>query len=132
MENAKKFSSTVLRLGLGLVVIWFGLQQIGNPEPWTGVLPDWTNSLPISQINLVNLNAWFELITGTLLIVGFYTRTIALILSIHLLSIVSAIGYNATGVRDFGLAFAMFALFLQGAGAWSIDDVVSKKIETIS
>lgn len=117
----QSFSSIILRVGIGLVIIWFGLQQISDSSAWVAYLPLWTKSLSISQINLIYLNGWFELTFGTLLIIGFYTRIIAFVLTLHLLSVVLAVGYNEIGVRDFGLAIAAFSIFLHGSSDWSLD-----------
>lgn len=102
-------------------MLYFGSQQLSNALPWTGYLPTWTQSLPISQMNFVYLNGWFEIIAGILLFTGFYTRIIAGLLALHLIGITISVGYDATGVRDFGLSIALISLFLQGESIWSLD-----------
>ena len=124
----QKVSSVVLRVGLGLVMLWFGTQQLSNPSPWMGFLPNFTKSLPISQINFIYLNGWFEVCCGTLLILGFYTRIIALLLAIHLMGITLSVGYGATGVRDFGLTIALISIFLNQENYLSLDKFFSNKI----
>jgi uncharacterized membrane protein YphA (DoxX/SURF4 family) len=126
MENIyntmQKYSSLVLRVGLALVMLYFGSAQLMNPAPWMNFLPDWTKSLPISHINFIYLNGWFEIIAGLMLLTGFYTRIVAGLLALHLIGITMSIGYSATGVRDFGLTIALFAIFLQGESIWSLDE----------
>lgn len=122
----EKFSGIVLRIGMGLVMIWFGSQQLMSPTSWFGFLPEWTASLPISQTTFVLLNGWFEIVAGLLLIAGFYTRIVALLLALHLLGIVFSVGYNPTGVRDFGLTIALFSLTLHGETEWSVDKMMNK------
>ncbi len=117
----QKYSQIVLRIGLGLVMIWFALQQLHSPLGWTSYLPSWTNSLPISQITFVYLNGWFEITFGILLIAGFYTRIVSCLLAIHMFGIVFSVGYNEIGVRDFGLAIALISIFLHGSSDWSLD-----------
>lgn len=126
----QKWSGIVLRVGIGAIMIWFASQQLNDPSSWVGYLPDWTKSLPISQITFVYLNGWFELTFGALLIAGFYTRIVALFLSLHLLGIVFSVGYEPTGVRDFGLTVALFSIFLYGPSAWSLDEYFAKKEES--
>jgi uncharacterized membrane protein YphA (DoxX/SURF4 family) len=121
MERCVKYAPIAVRIGIAFVVLWFGYTQIGNPEPWIGVLPDWTKSLPIEQINLIYLNGWAEIFLGLLLLVGFCTRLVALLIAIHLFQITIAVGYNAVGVRDFGLTLAAISVFLNGHDKWSID-----------
>jgi uncharacterized membrane protein YphA (DoxX/SURF4 family) len=122
----QKTSLVVLRLGIGAVMIWFALQQLNDPAAWVSYLPPWTQSLPVSQIGFVYLNGWFEITFGTLMIVGFYTRIVAFFLAIHLLGIVYTLGYNQTGVRDFGLSIALLAISLYGTSAWSLDEYFEK------
>ena len=112
----------ILRIGIGLVVVWFGLQQVNDPAGWIVYLPSFTKSLPFSQINFVYLNGYFELIFGMFLIVGFYTRIIALFLTLHMTGIVGAVGYNEIGVRDFGIFIGLLSIFLHGKSSWSVDE----------
>jgi uncharacterized membrane protein YphA (DoxX/SURF4 family) len=126
----KNLSSTILRIGLGIVIIYFSLQQLNNPSSWIGYLPDFTKNLPISQITFVYLNGWFELTFGTLLILGFYTRIVAGLLALHLLGIVFSVGYNPTGMRDFGLTIALFSISLHGESMYSLDRYFSSKENT--
>ena len=120
-------SPVVLRVGIGLVIIWFGFQQLSDSSYWISYLPSFTQTLPISQISLAYLNGWFELIFGTLLLAGAYTRVAAFLLTLHLLSIVGTVGYNEIGVRDFGLAFAALSIFLHGPSNWSVDKLLTRR-----
>ena len=115
-------SPIVLRIGIGLVIMWFGLQQIANPSGWVVYLPEFTKSLPISQINFVLLNGYFELVFGALLIAGFYLRIVALLLALHMAGIVLSVGYNEIGVRDFGILTALVAIFFHGPSDWSTQE----------
>ncbi len=122
----QKWAPVILRFGMGLVMLWFALQQLGSPTAWVGYLPEWTKNLPISQIDFIYINGWFELTFGALLIAGFYTRIVALLLSLHLLGIVFSVGYSPIGVRDFGLTIALFSIFLSGPSDWSLDKFFEK------
>ncbi len=111
----------ILRIGISLVIIWFGAQQLLDASLWVGYLPDWTHALPISQIGLVHLNGLFEVIAGLALLAGFYTRIAAILLALHLLEITYTVGYGQIGVRDFGLTIALLSVFFYGADKWSAD-----------
>lgn len=126
----QKYSSTVLRIGIGLVILYFSSQQFMNPASWTSFLPSWTNSLPISQIQFIYLNAWFELIFGILLIVGFYTRIVSAFLVLHMLGIVFSIGYNPTGMRDFGLFVALLSISLHEVNHLSVDKLFISNLDS--
>ena len=119
--SSKNIAGIILRVGLGLVMLWFGTSQLGNASQWVGYLPSWVGSLPISSITFVHMNGWFELVFGSLLILGFYTRIIAFVLTLHLFSIAVTVGYNEIGVRDFGLSMSLLALVFAGGGDWSLD-----------
>ncbi len=115
----KNAAPVVLRLGLVAVLSWFAVNQLTNPGAWTGLIPAWVTSLSgLSAGAFVHLNALFEIACAILLAVGFWVRPIAFLLSLHLMMIVFDLGLSATGVRDIGLAVAMFALALYGNDTW--------------
>jgi uncharacterized membrane protein YphA (DoxX/SURF4 family) len=115
LEVLDKYSAPVLRISVSLVFLWFGISQLTSPSDWTVFLPSWTSSLLISQNVIIYFNGTFEVILGLALILGIWTRLIALVLSLHLFSITLALGYGPLAVRDFGLALATFSIFLNGA-----------------
>ena len=108
-------------MGIAAVIIWFGYQQLSDPNSWLGFLPPWSTTLPISQLSLIYFNGWFELVAGTMLFLGLYTRTVALFIAIHMLDITLTVGYGAIGVRDFGLTVAATSLFFYGSSPISMD-----------
>src|SRR3989344_3776981 len=105
----EKFSRPILRLSMALVFLWFGSQQLTSPGMWTGFVPSYTSFLGAPQ-NLVIENAIFELIFGTFLILGLYTRLSSILLSLHLFGIAMSIGISPTGIRDIGLALATLSI----------------------
>lgn len=113
-EIMKKYSPAVLRIGLGIVFLWFGLSQIKSPGEWIVFLPSWISFLGIPATTFVYMNGIFEIVLGFFMLLGLYVRFSALLLSLHLFGIAFAVGYNAIAVRDFGLAVATFAVFLNG------------------
>jgi len=125
----KDYSTVIIRIGLALVLLWFGIDEIVNPEKWFGYFPQ-------SLISLINIdlstffiiNGVFEIIVGILFLVGFKTRIVAVISALHLLSITIAIGYNDIGVRDFGLTLMAVSLIFSGAGKLSLDNKNDKQI----
>lgn len=124
--------NTVLRIGMCLVFLWFGAQQFISPEMWIGFIPEWVINLsPVSPVTLVHLNGALEIVFGTALLLGLFTRISALILAVHMAHITLMVGYDSIGVRDFGLAVAGFAIFLNGADPFTLDHkfLFSKKIE---
>ena len=119
--NYKEYAPVVLRISISLMILWFGFTSIFNHEFLIGYLPEFFYSLEISLQSIMLLNGIFEIIFGTLLIIGLFTRVVAFILFLHILSIMFSLGYNDVAIRDFGLAFATLAVFLNGADKWSLD-----------
>ena len=120
-ESLQRYSPPVLRIGLSLVLLWFGANQVLSSQSWTSWLPTYASAIPISAANLVFINGAFEVTLGLLLLIGIYTRITALILSLHLLIITLSIGYNDVAIRDFGLFIAALAIALNGADEWCLD-----------
>ena len=117
-SSFKKYSPIVLRISIALVFLWFGFNQLFYTESFFGYLPHWVSSFNPSLF--IILNGSLEVILGILLILGIFTRFSALILAIHLLGIMFSLGYNEIAVRDFGLALATFAIFLNGEDDWCL------------
>ncbi|MEK7106149.1 MAG: hypothetical protein AAB895_02215, partial [Patescibacteria group bacterium] len=61
LEKSKIYAPLVLRVGLALVFLWFGSQQLMNPSDWAGLIPESIVSISsISALNFVFLNGLFE------------------------------------------------------------------------
>lgn len=116
----QKYSAPLLRVALSLVFIWFAVDQFRDPETWSGFVPLWITDMGLSATMLVTANAVFEIVFGTLLLLGIFVRPVAFLLALHLAGITMSLGYNAIAVRDFGLSLATFAIALHGADAYSL------------
>lgn len=130
VEKMKKFAPIILRIGLSLVVLWFGTQQILNTGMWTSLIPTWLTSMSgIDATVWVHFNGAFEIVFGLCLLLGYFTRVTAFLLALHMLDITLTVGYTSVGVRDFGISMAMLAVFLHGMDAWSFDTLMKKEEE---
>lgn len=123
--NLEKWAKPVLRIGLSLVFLYFGFQQVTSPDIWAGYVPNFALFLGSAE-KIALMNGIFELIFGLLLIIGLFTRFVALILSLHLFVIASSLGFNDLGMRDFGLALATLAVFLNGEDKYCLDSHLRK------
>lgn len=122
MNKLKFFAPVVLRIGLALVFLWFGFSQIVDTASWTAYVPDYAMSLShLSVTTIVHLNGIFEIIFGTLLLLGLFTRFAALLLALHMIDITIIVGLDQTGVRDFAITIATIAAFLHGIDWLSLD-----------
>jgi len=122
----KRYSPALLRTGIAIVFLWFGFSQIKNPVQWTRMIPSYATSLPFEQTALIYFNGGFEVIFATLLLLGLWTRFVSFLLGLHLLHIVTIVGYGAIGARDFALALATFSVFLNGADEFCFDKLLKK------
>ena len=120
-KHLSRYAPLTLRLGVSLVFLWFGSQQLMNPRDWTSYLPLFTSSWPFQTTTLVTFNGIFEIIFGTLLLIGFYTRLSSFLLALHLFMIILSVGYNEIGVRDFGLFMAALTIFFWGEDEWCLN-----------
>ena len=125
--NLKEYAPIVLRISLGLVFLWFGFTGVFNHESLVGYLPEFVYSLGISLQSILLLNGIFEIIFGTLLIMGLFTRVVAFIFFLHTLLIIFLLGYNDIAIRDFGLALASLSISLYGADKWCLDRKLRNK-----
>ena len=121
MENYKAYAPIVLRMGISLVLLWFGLNQIFNSDYFLGYAPDFAFNLPIQVSTLIVLNGIFETLVGGFLLAGLFTRIAAIVIAIHLLGIAISLGYNDIAIRDLGLSTAAVAIFLHGPDRWCFD-----------
>lgn len=121
------YAPAVVRVGVSLVFLWFGVSQIGDPSAWTRLMPEWTAVLPASAETLVQLNGAFEIVFGTLLLLGLYVRQVAFLLTLHMFHVVTVVGYNGIGVRDFGLAMATTSVFLYGYDRFTLDSLLANR-----
>lgn len=121
----------ILRVALAMVFLWFGLNQLFFPENWIGFVPEIIqnvafNVFGITAVTFIYVNSFLEVVLGLFMFFGLYTRFSSLILGLHLLGISLSLGFSATGVRDFGLAFATLAVFFNKADNWCLDKILSR------
>jgi len=113
LDSLKKYAIPAVRISMALVFLWFGISQVTDQSMWTGYIPQRMGMMAGPEM-IVSLNGIVEIILGILLLIGVFTRPAALILGLHLLGITLTVGYNSIGVRDFGLAIATLAVFMNG------------------
>ena len=124
----KEYAPVVVRIALSLVMLWFGTQQLIQTSMWEGLIPSWATSLSgLSAPILVTLNGAFEVIFGTALLLGIFTRITALLLALHLIGITFTMGYTSIGVRDFGLTFALLSVALYGPDVFTLENYTAQR-----
>ncbi len=127
-DKMKTFAPATLRTGLSLVFLWFGTQQLLYTSMWVKLIPQSLIDMTgFTAETFVRFNGSFEVVFGICLLLGLFTRVVSLLLALHMLHITFVVGYNAIGVRDFGLAISTVALFLLGPHGWSVDAWLEKR-----
>lgn len=127
LANMDSVARPLLRFALVVLFLWFGLSQVTSPGDWIAWVPEWATVFGLSATVIVLLNGVFEVVLGVFLAAGFYTRVVALLLSLHLLFIAYEVGYNDIGVRDFALAVCTLSLALFGPDTFSLDNRFKKE-----
>jgi uncharacterized membrane protein YphA (DoxX/SURF4 family) len=113
--NKEEIGVYILRLGLAVVFLYFGISQILDQSRWIYLVPDRFFIFYIHEVlksKLVFINGIFDLIIALSLISGIFIRIFSILGFIHLISItIFSFGFEPSGIRDLGLAFAMLSLF---------------------
>ena len=120
-DKTRAYAPAIVRVGIASVFLWFGVSQLLDAANWTGWLPEYALSLPLSVETLVYLNGAFETLFGLMLLLGLGTRIAAIFLSIHMVHIISVVGYSEIGVRDFGIFVAVLSVAFAGADNFCIE-----------
>src|SRR3989344_969839 len=132
----KDYSIFIVRMSLALVLLWFGISQLINPESFLGYIPQWMHEHPLQLMHnipkpsvhvVLTFNGIADTLLGLLLLMGFYTRLTAFIAALHLLSIAFSLGYNDIAIRDFGLSLMALSVVFSGAGILSLDNKSKNK-----
>lgn len=105
------WSYFLLRLGLGLVFTWIGVDIVRHPETWLGYVPP-ELPLGISREQGLHLSGLFDVIIGGLLMIDKLPKIAATLTALHLLGILVTQGINAIIIRDVGLLGAAIALLV--------------------
>jgi uncharacterized membrane protein YphA (DoxX/SURF4 family) len=134
-EKMHSWSPVVLRIGLAIVFLWFGYNQLAHTQMWIGLIPKWVMSLSgLQAATLVHFNGAFEIVFGICLLFGFFFRVVSLLLALHMIHIFVTLfaaqhGFNAIVIRDFGLSVAAVALFLLGPHCCTVDNWLCTRYE---
>lgn len=130
-ERAVDASSFVLRLGLAIVLLDFGLDKMSNPGLWLMYVPTAMSGLAGDMTSLtraVQAQGLLELVVGAHLGIGFLTRQFAACSTILLFAVILAIGWTPVGIRDAGLLSVACAIVVLGPGRFSLDCILTQKL----
>ncbi|MEX1112323.1 MAG: hypothetical protein WEC84_02565 [Candidatus Andersenbacteria bacterium] len=103
------WSHLFMSWGLGIVFLWIGLDMLRHPESWIGFLPQ-NIPLGLARETALQINGVLDVALGSLLILRWWQKLVAVIAAAHLIGIVVYNGIDAVLIRDIGLLGAALAL----------------------
>jgi len=113
--NKENLGIYILRFGLSIVFLYFGISQILDQSRWIYLVPDRFFNFYINEVlksKLVFVNGIFDIVVALSLLSGIFLKIFSILGFIHLISItIFSLGFTPSGIRDLGLAFAVLALF---------------------
>ena len=121
LKNLKKYSPITVRYGIGLVFLLLGIDQLTRPEAWLAYFPEFLSNFAFEEASFFFFNGIFDTAVGALLLIGFFTRTIAFLAVLHMIGVISVVRYNDIGIRDFGILLGTFSVLLHGKDGWCLD-----------
>lgn len=108
-------ASLLLRLALGVPFLAFGIGKFTDAASWVGYIPPWmTPLLPMSEWTFLIVVGIMECVLGALLILGLWTRIVAVLTALHLLAVVITLGPNDLAFRDATMLTTALALAALG------------------
>lgn len=118
----------ILRGGIGIVFILLGFDKFPHPADWlvyiSPSLSQFLSQADWTAYAFLRVQGVIELILGLHLLVGFLARFAALGCSVLLALITYSLGWDHTGIRDWGLLICSIAIFFLGPGNWSADALI--------
>lgn len=117
MRDAKRYAELVLRLGLAVVFLIFGLDKFRGEANWiaywTDWVPAWLATLLRGQVMaFIYALGIFETLVGLSFLTGYFLPWAALLASLFLLAVIIFSGIDEFTIRDIGLLGGTFSLFL--------------------
>lgn len=97
---------TILIFGLSFVFLYFGIDKFVHAFLWIGWIPAWMDGLlglPSSLwLSIIGIG---EIILGLALLMPkrIIRQTASILMAIHLIGILTQVGWNDVGARDIGL-----------------------------
>lgn len=117
MPQSLRYSYGVLRIGLCIVFLWFGLDALIHPQYWLALwIPSYAqgglNALHVSVRDGMNLLGIVEVLIGLSLLTGFFVRFFAVVGAIMLGTIFLVHGLHVALVWHLGIVGALISLSL--------------------
>jgi hypothetical protein len=123
----------LMRLALGFVLIWFGVQELRSPAEWAVFVPAFiSDHSPIAVNDLILIHGFLLLLAAAAIVLGII-YVLGCLLAVGLLSEV-ILGLWLDGgitdlvIRDVGLLALAAALALDPVRFWHLEGVLSRRL----
>jgi hypothetical protein len=107
------FSIILIRIGVGITMLMFGIDQLRNPKIWIGYVPDAaTDIVPTSPEKIMRFHSFGNITLGLFLISGWYPlfgAWVAFIWWLSILPFAFRIKWDV-GMRDLSISACLLAL----------------------
>jgi len=118
MKINTSYAPIAVRGGIGFVFLLIGIDIWLHIDYWVTWLPAFQF---IEPATLMMFTGVFDIAIGILLLLGLFTRWVALFASLHLIGVMISLGYNDIMVRDLGLFLGSVAIWLHGPDKLCLD-----------
>lgn len=117
MFQSLRTPQLVLRIGLALVFVWFGIDKFVHPHYWIDAwMPTWSQravlAIGMSTVNAIFLVGLFETLVAISLATGFFMRLFSVAAICFLFLVIAMHSFSEVLVRDVGLVGGLLALAL--------------------
>ncbi len=109
------FAIWSLKIGLIFIFGYFGIDKFLHPLLWIGWIPPWMDGLlGMTKDVWLQIIGGMEMLFALLLLIPIrpIQKTGAALMALNLIGILTQVGWNDMGARDFGLMMMSIALFL--------------------
>jgi len=120
-----------MRVGLGFVLAWFGIQELRNPSEWAVFVPSFVSDhAPVAVNELVLLHGFLLLVAAAAIVLGLVYLLGCLLAVGLVVDIIFGLwldgGVSDLVIRDIGLLALTGALAMDPTRFWHLDNVLPR------
>lgn len=109
---------TLIRTGVGITMLCFGLSHLIRPQAWIVYIPRWIRHIsPLAPVEVMRLHSFGNLLLGGLFGSGLVRGVTPWLIAMWWLSILpfALVHDRYIGLRDFAIIMALFAVIVLSA-----------------
>ena len=130
LQKHNKYSTVILRVGLGIVFVWSGVSKLIGSESAFGVCSSRVEAasyiyswawFPFDPDLVITLQSYFEIVLGVLLIIGLFVQLVSVVSSFLILFFFLIFNINMIW-KNIGLLGAAISLSMTGSNVLSLEN----------